>query len=65
MWAAFLFMDERQQRWQALREAMAERILVLDGAMGTMIQQRNLSAADYGGAAYEGCPEILNVTQRA
>jgi 5-methyltetrahydrofolate--homocysteine methyltransferase len=56
-------MDERQQRWQALREAMAERILVLDGAMGTMIQQRNLSAADYGGAAYEGCPEILNVTR--
>ena len=38
---------------------MAERILVLDGAMGTMLQQRNLSAADFGGAALEGCNENL------
>ena len=44
---------------KALRELLTERILVLDGAMGTMLQQRNLSAADFGGAALEGCNENL------
>ena len=44
---------------KALRELLAERILVLDGAMGTMLQQRNLTAADFGGAALEGCNENL------
>jgi len=32
---------------------------VLDGAMGTMLQQRNLTAQDFGGAALEGCNENL------
>jgi 5-methyltetrahydrofolate--homocysteine methyltransferase len=44
---------------KALRELLAEHILVLDGAMGTMLQQRGLSAADFGGAALEGCNENL------
>jgi 5-methyltetrahydrofolate--homocysteine methyltransferase len=44
---------------KALRELLSERILVLDGAMGTMLQQRNLTAQDFGGAALEGCNENL------
>jgi 5-methyltetrahydrofolate--homocysteine methyltransferase len=44
---------------RVLKELLAERILVLDGAMGTMLQQRNLTAADFGGAALEGCNENL------
>jgi 5-methyltetrahydrofolate--homocysteine methyltransferase len=44
---------------QALRELMGQRVLVLDGAMGTMLQQRPLTAADFGGAALEGCNEVL------
>jgi len=36
---------------QALSELLSERILVLDGAMGTMLQQRHLTAEDFGGAA--------------
>src|ERR1700730_11884581 len=44
---------------RALRELLTQRILVLDGAMGTMLQQRNLNAADFGGAALEGCNENL------
>ena len=48
---------------KALRELLAERILVLDGAMGTMLQQRNLSAADFGGPALEGCNENLVSTR--
>jgi 5-methyltetrahydrofolate--homocysteine methyltransferase len=46
-----------------LREAVAKRILVLDGAMGTMIQGADLVAADFGGAQYEGCNEYLNLTR--
>src|SRR6516225_7862937 len=44
---------------KALRELLEERVLVLDGAMGTMLQQRDLSAADFGGPALEGCNENL------
>ena len=44
---------------KALRELLPQRILVLDGAMGTMLQQRNPSAEDFGGAALEGCNENL------
>jgi len=44
---------------KALRELLGQRILVLDGAMGTMLQQRSLTAADFGGAALEGCNENL------
>jgi 5-methyltetrahydrofolate--homocysteine methyltransferase len=44
---------------KALRELLSQRILVLDGAMGTMLQQRQLTAEDFGGAALEGCNENL------
>lgn len=46
-----------------LREQLKKKILILDGAMGTMIQQQNLSAEDFGGEAYDGCNELLNVTR--
>src|SRR5260370_9577332 len=44
---------------RALRDLLSQRILVLDGAMGTMLQQRTLTAEDFGGAALEGCNENL------
>src|SRR5262245_24627697 len=47
----------------AFAQAFADRILVFDGAMGTMIQSRDLSAEDFGGAALEGCNEHLNLTR--
>ncbi len=52
-------MQKLTEKAQALRELLNERILVLDGAMGTMLQQRNLTAADFGGPALEGCNENL------
>ncbi|HZC06822.1 MAG TPA: homocysteine S-methyltransferase family protein, partial [Ktedonobacterales bacterium] len=39
------------------------RVLIYDGAMGTQIQNLALTAADYGGERYDGCPEILAVTR--
>ncbi|MFN0062120.1 MAG: methionine synthase [Myxococcaceae bacterium] len=50
-------------RSQALRQALDERILVLDGAMGTLLQGKPLRAADFGGAELEGCNENLVLTR--
>src|SRR5581483_99459 len=44
-------------RIKLLKELLAERILVLDGAFGTFVLGHHLSAADYGGASLEGCNE--------
>ena len=51
------------ERSARLAQELGRRILVLDGAMGTMIQARGLSADDFGGAPYEGCNEHLNLTR--
>ncbi|HLH60177.1 MAG TPA: methionine synthase [Ktedonobacteraceae bacterium] len=40
-------------------EALAQRVLIYDGAMGTNIQRYQLTAEDYGGQATEGCNEYL------
>jgi 5-methyltetrahydrofolate--homocysteine methyltransferase len=52
-------MRDLNESGKALQELLGQRILVLDGAMGTMLQQANLSAEDFGGAALEGCNENL------
>src|SRR3974377_1076129 len=44
---------------EMIEEILDQRVLVLDGAMGTMLQQRSLTAADFGGPAVEGCNENL------
>ncbi len=46
-----------------IQEILRERILILDGAMGTMLQNRALTAEDFGGPEYEGCNEYLNLTR--
>lgn len=52
-----------KDRTEEIQELMRQRILVLDGAMGTMLQQRNLTAADFGGPELEGCNEHLVLTR--
>lgn len=42
-----------------LNKLVSERILILDGAMGTMIQQYNLSEADFRGQRFEQLPGQL------
>ena len=51
------------ERIDALKSLIADRILIMDGAMGTQIQARNLGPADFGGEEYEGCNEYLNITR--
>ena len=46
-----------------LKELLQDRLCVFDGAMGTQIQVRNLSADDFGGETLEGCNENLNLTR--
>ncbi|MGG3468152.1 methionine synthase [Neobacillus pocheonensis] len=43
-------------------DQLKKRILVMDGAMGTMLQRANLTADDFGGEEYDGCNENLNLT---
>ncbi|HLG79084.1 MAG TPA: homocysteine S-methyltransferase family protein, partial [Ktedonobacteraceae bacterium] len=44
-------------------DAVAQRVIIYDGAMGTNIQRYGLTAADYGGQATEGCNEYLLITK--
>jgi len=46
-------------RLEALRQAFSERIVVIDGAAGTSIQDMHLTAADFGGPQLDGCNENL------
>ena len=62
----------RAERVAALERALASRILVLDGAMGTMIQDHGLAEADYRGARFadhaapqKGNNDLLSLTQPA
>ncbi|CAM5717178.1 Methionine synthase OS=Streptomyces antimycoticus OX=68175 GN=SANT12839_024230 PE=3 SV=1 [Streptomyces antimycoticus] len=48
-------------RADALREALATRVVVADGAMGTMLQAQDPSLDDF--QQLEGCNEILNITR--
>src|SRR6185369_15773796 len=51
------------KRIATLKRLLAERVLVLDGAMGTSIQALDLTAADFGGPDLEGCNENLVLTR--
>ncbi len=59
----------RPDATDTLRTLLAERILVLDGAMGTMIQRHELAEADYRGTRFTGWPsdvrgnnDLLSIT---
>ncbi|MDM5277201.1 methionine synthase [Paenibacillus silvae] len=47
----------------SLHDALKQRILILDGAMGTMIQQVDLTSEDFGGEDLDGCNEMLVLTR--
>ncbi len=47
----------REQRIAALKQAAEERILIIDGAMGTMVQRYKLSEEDYRGEQFADWPQ--------
>jgi 5-methyltetrahydrofolate--homocysteine methyltransferase len=44
-------------------ETVNDRVVVFDGAFGTYVQDKNLTADDFGGQHLEGCNELLAVTR--
>jgi 5-methyltetrahydrofolate--homocysteine methyltransferase len=52
-------MDGMSEYLQALRQ----RVLLFDGAMGTQLMALHLTDADFGGAAHHGCNEALVLTR--
>ncbi|MGW3413351.1 methionine synthase [Streptomyces sp. NPDC000888] len=54
-------LSESRARTDALRQALATRVVVADGAMGTMLQAQDPTLEDFQNL--EGCNEILNVTR--
>ncbi|GAA1886001.1 methionine synthase [Asanoa iriomotensis] len=63
-------MIDARSRVEALREALDSRIMVLDGAWGTMLQGEQLTPADYRGDRFTehshdvtGDPDVLNLTR--
>ncbi|HWZ57047.1 MAG TPA: methionine synthase [Verrucomicrobiae bacterium] len=65
-------MDRRETRIAALKSLLRERIVILDGAMGTMIQAQRLEEAAFRGAEFPNHPrdlrgnfDVLNLTQPA
>ncbi|MCV0369268.1 MULTISPECIES: homocysteine S-methyltransferase family protein [Filomicrobium] len=61
---------KRKPSWAALEAAAAKRILIIDGAMGTMIQRRKPTEADYRGERFkdwkcdvQGNNDLLVLTQ--
>ncbi|MBT2510811.1 homocysteine S-methyltransferase family protein, partial [Streptomyces sp. ISL-98] len=53
--------SDAKSRAEALREALATRVVVADGAMGTMLQAQDPSLEDFENL--EGCNEVLNITR--
>ncbi|CBE69016.1 MAG: methionine synthase [Candidatus Methylomirabilis oxygeniifera] len=59
-------------RFAELEQMLRHRIVILDGAMGTMIQMHNLTEADFRGQKFadhpcdlKGCNDLLAITQPA
>jgi 5-methyltetrahydrofolate--homocysteine methyltransferase len=53
-----------EQRYTNRRylDALEQRVLIFDGAMGTSLQQQQLSAEDFGGGQYNGCNDYLVIS---
>src|SRR6266576_3862940 len=63
-------LDRREARIAALKNLLKERIVILDGAMGTMIQAQQLDEATFRGSQFLKHPkdlrqnyDVLNITQ--
>ncbi|MBQ0711583.1 MAG: methionine synthase [Porticoccus sp.] len=63
-------LNNQQTRINALHQAVRDRILILDGAMGTMIQSHKFTEADYRGERFKdwsqdvvGNNDLLSLTQ--
>jgi len=56
-------MNERAYTNRKYLDALQERVLIYDGAMGTSLQAMGLTSEDFGGEQYEGCNDYLVITK--
>ena len=54
---------DNSERINLLKSLLCQRIMVVDGAMGTSIQGKELGPEDFGGEEFEGCNEYLTLTR--
>ncbi len=52
-----------KESYEKLKKDLGNKIVILDGAMGTMLQAENLTSDDFGGEKYEGCNDYLVLTK--
>ncbi len=55
-------MTQRTYTNRRYLDALAKKVLVFDGAMGTSLQLQNLTARDFGGEQYNGCNDYLVIS---
>ena len=54
---------ERKFTRRAYLDAVEQRVIIFDGAMGTSLQKYELVDADYGGKQYFGCVDYLIISK--
>ncbi len=56
-------MTNRKYTNRRYLDALEKKVLVFDGAMGTSLQNQNLTAEDFGGEQYNGCNDYLVISR--
>ncbi len=54
--------DNKLTKKDAYLKELDKRVLIFDGAMGTMLQLQKLTATDFGGERYHGCNDYLVIS---
>lgn len=54
---------QREYTNRSFLDALQDRILIYDGAMGTSLQKMNLTAQDFGGERFFGCNDYLVISK--
>ena len=54
--------DSKQFTNQRYLDALEDRVLLFDGAMGTNLDRQNLTAEQFGGEQTSGCNDVLVLT---
>ena len=55
-------MTQRKYTNRKYLDALEQKVLVFDGAMGTSLQNQNLTAEHFGGEQYNGCNDFLVIS---
>ena len=53
---------QRKYTNRSFLDAVKEKVLIYDGAMGTSLQKLDLTANDFGGEEYFGCNDFLVIS---